>query len=837
MRRSIVLLLLSQVVAVLGSQDQKILGDNRASGPEDPTTGKHDWQTNIDVVQEGANSPPVQPGADLVEDALAQLQKIQKTPNRNRQRQQGLIGQAFSFAFKSILGLSIPASPLSAPKAVRGPLQDAVELLQQAAQQNNSDALYILGDMNFYGNYSHPRNLGVAFSHYEALSTLHGNTTAQFMLGFFHSTGVGNVVPQNQAKAMLHYTFAAARGDSRAEMAVGFRSHAAIGTQKSCEEACMYYKRVAEKAINWYRSGPPGGMSWVPEAWRIADDNGGAYGRGASAASAGLNAIKVSAHSDANAAIDDVIEYLDLVSQKGDSKAALNLGRLYYDGQRGLTRNLDLARKYFLMVAKRYWRKDGRVLENHKIGIERTAAKAAGYVGRMYLRGEGVDQNFEKAKLWFDRGKTLGDAQSQHGLGIMLLNGYGVTKNIPLATELFKSAADKDFGPSQVELGVLYLDQGGAEDVRVASNYFDLAARYGLIEANYYLAEMIYHGVGREKSCGMAMQYYKSVAEKAEPLLSTWPVANQAHEDGDVETAFLHYLVMAEQGYERAQNNVAHMLDPDQSRLALPASITKSLSLPGKPAPSSPLLKDPGMALIYWTRSHRQGNVDSLVKMGDYYFYGIGTEPDYSKAVQCYQGAADYTQSAQALWNLGWMHENGVGLKQDYHLAKRFYDQALEVNVEAYLPVTLSLVKLRLRSAWNTFTHGPIHSIQDDPKPKKDWSLAEWITNFIQDDGLYYEEGLYDDIFDDTIGDHEHELDDEAGVELLFILGISMLLAGLLYYRQFRQQQARRNEVAQAQAQDQGQGAQREQGQQDRGVFPAPGDPEVVNWAAGGVGH
>jgi SEL1 protein len=39
----------------------------------------------------------------------------------------------------------------------------------------------------------------------------------------------------------------------------------------------------------------------------------------------------------------------------------------------------------------------------------------------------------------------------------------------------------------------------------------------------------------------------------------------------------------------------------------------------------------------------------------------------------------------------------------------------LEVNEEAYLPVTLSLLKLRIRSAWNTITHGEIHSIQDEP--------------------------------------------------------------------------------------------------------------------------
>ena len=43
---------------------------------------------------------------------------------------------------------------------------------------------------------------------------------------------------------------------------------------------------------------------------------------------------------------------------------------------------------------------------------------------------------------------------------------------------------------------------------------------------------------------------------------------------------------------------------------------------------------------------------------------------------------------------------------QDFHLAKRHYDIALEINVEAYLPVTLSLFRLHARSLWHTLTGG-----------------------------------------------------------------------------------------------------------------------------------
>lgn len=53
--------------------------------------------------------------------------------------------------------------------------------------------------------------------------------------------------------------------------------------------------------------------------------------------------------------------------------------------------------------------------------------------------------------------------------------------------------------------------------------------------------------------------------------------------------------------------------------------------------------------------------------------------------------------NAQAMFNLGYMHEHGQGLPLDLHLAKRYYDQALEIDPTAKLPVTLALGSLWLR--------------------------------------------------------------------------------------------------------------------------------------------
>ncbi|KAK7743339.1 ERAD-associated protein [Diatrype stigma] len=840
MRRWLVsIFLLLQVVAFARAVDQHVIAadevENKAS--TEPATAV---ETDIvEAIHNGYNGwTAYQPGWEQFNDAMAELRKVKIPLYRKAKKQLGLFGNLIQYAMKALPSLRATAPPPPTPEhhstTISGHLLEGVKLLQKSAEQNNTDAIYLLAQLNFFGNYSHPRNFDAAFQHYKRLADFSGNSSAQYMVGLMYATGIGEAVERDQAKALLYHTFAANAGHTRSEMTVAARHAMGIGVPKSCEVASRYYKRVADKAMAWYRSGPPGGMTLSPEAYRISDEFGGVYGEGASVISSGIYALKAGPHSDAHAAIDDVIEYLDLMSQKGDFKASYNLGRIYYEGQRGLERNVDLARRYFLTVTSKYWRlKDGRAVDQPKPGLDKYASKAAGYIGRMWLRGEGVKQDFKNAQRWFERGIKHGDAQSQWGMGVMNLHALGMKKNVALAAGYFRAAADQDFNAAHVALGALHLDQGSPEDLKVANHYFEAAVRWGNFEAQYYIAEMTHYGVGRDKTCNLAMTYYKSVAERAEPLVSSWTEANQAYDDGDHDLALLDYVMAAEQGYEKAQNNVAYILDPTQSALPLPPGLKRQ-------SPKSGLLQNNALALIYWTRSAIQSNIDSLVKMGDYYLNGIGTDRAVDKAVQCYTGASEYFQSAQALFNLGWMHENGVGLNQDFHLAKRYYDQALETNEEAYLPVTLSLLKLRARSAWNTFTNGRINSIQDEPSKRKDWSLAEWIANFLQEDAYYYEDddGAYEEYYDgDGItgsdgqplgGGGGDEFGDEGVVESLVILGLAAAIVFLMYYRAQRQQ-------AHRQAQEEAARRLLQQQQQD-GAGGGGGGGAPPNQQAGGGG-
>ena len=647
-----------------------------------------------------------------VHSAWTELRALQNSDRRSARfrKKSGLVGSTAYYAKKGFVLLFMKSqedylNPGIGTRKLSKPLAKVVKLLENAARSNNPDAIYLLAEMNFHGNFTHPRNYKEAFKRYHELAALTGNSSAQHMLGFMYATGIGDAVERNQAMALTYYTFAANAGNTKSEMTMAYRHHAGIGTPKDCNRAAVYYKRVADKAIQYARSGPPGGLPMIRDAYRLADEEGGVYGEGASFSSSGANSNHFNPSSDQNAALDDVMEYLDLMSRKGDPKATFSLGRLHYEGSRTMRRDYAAAKKYFDIVAYRYWTKNLKVRPEHEPEIDKIASKAAAYIGRLYLRGEGVQQNFEMALKWFRLGLSNGDPFCQYEIGLMYLLGLGVPKNVLKAADFFKEAAKQNRPAAQVQLGKLFLDQG---DLNTAILYFESGARHGHIEAVYHLAEINNNGVGQERSCGHATAYYKIVAEKAEALHSAFEEANAAYEDGDKETALVGYMMAAEQGYEQAQANVAYILDEQKSIVSLDSLIPWKSSRPL-------VLRNPLLALVYWTRSARQSNIDSMVKMGDYYFKGSGVPIDLENAATCYQSAAEMPQSAQAAWNLGWMYENGIGVEQDFHLAWRFYMQAMEANSESYLPVKLSLTKLRIRNWWNKVSGGGVNPIMPEP--------------------------------------------------------------------------------------------------------------------------
>jgi len=294
----------------------------------------------------------------------------------------------------------------------------------------------------------------------------------------------------------------------------------------------------------------------------------------------------------------------------------------------------------------------------------------------MYLEGsDAVPQDNATAFQYFKAAAERNNPVGQAGLGLMYLHGRHVDKDVNKAFQYFNSAADKGWVDGHLQLGNMYLaGLGVRRDYKLAIKYYNLASQAGNTLAIYQLAQMNAAGTGMIRSCHTAVELFKNVVERgrwADKLMEAY----SDYRDGNINEALIKYMLLADLGYEVAQSNAAFILDRKESDLF---SVNETMV----------------RALQYLGRAAAQGYAPARVRLGDYFYYGWGTDVDFSAAAVHYRIASDQLHSAQAMFNLGFMHEQGLGMKQDIHLAKRFYDMASEASADAKVPVALALAKL-----------------------------------------------------------------------------------------------------------------------------------------------
>uniref|UniRef100_A0A5K3F4I8 Ovule protein n=2 Tax=Mesocestoides corti TaxID=53468 RepID=A0A5K3F4I8_MESCO len=491
-----------------------------------------------------------------------------------------------------------------------------------------------------------------------------GNPRGQLGLGIMYAAGVG--VNASIPRALVYQTFAALGGDELAEMAMGYRYLVGAGVEPNCETALAYYRRVAatvaEQVENRIKEGA-GPTLTGPTVVRInlLEEREQALGGGGGAA---LSNYFIS---------DDILSYYKFVADSNNVSAQVTLGQLYYNGQHGIDLDHKLALHYFKRAA------------------DSGSHLAMAYLGEMYLVGSpDVPKDESLALNYLQRAVIAGNPLALTSLGLAYLHGRaGLTPDPVKAMDLFVKAADQGWAEAQLQLGLLFMGTvGRTSDYKMALKYFTLASQQGNTLAFYNLGQMHATGMGVFRSCSTATELFKNVAERGRwsQLLTS---AYLEYWSGNRGAAFLQYLALAELGYEVAQSNVALMLEDGDVDFI-------------------PKTERYERALVYWKRSAGQGSSSSRVKLGDYYFYGLGTEVNYEQAIQEYRIATDVLRNAQAMFNLGYMHEQGLGFKRDLYLAKRFYDMAAETSSDAQIPAALALVKLSFHFALDFLRKAPI---------------------------------------------------------------------------------------------------------------------------------
>ncbi|KXZ44261.1 hypothetical protein GPECTOR_70g492 [Gonium pectorale] len=552
-----------------------------------------------------------------------------------------------------------------------------------------------------------------------------GDPEAQGHMGLRYSMGLDaaecwaadGIVSFGQPKpeeALLHYYFGAIGGDMASRMALGYRYLMGISVPRSCWTAASYYQPVGEEVSDLAAGSTQGtlggsfaGSSPRGFATASADGEAGAGGDGTDAGSSDRGpagsggaasggpgtpiepgmAVTASASSAPSGSLPhverirlhlqaaagglrserhrEVVQYYQYSADKGNTEAQTAVGQVLNYGTHGVDRDHAAAMAYFKMAAA-----SGDV-------------DAMAHLGSMYANGYGAPRSYETAVEWWTRAARRHHGTAYFGLGYLYLTGRGVAQDFDKAFQYFSKAAEQVTADARADalfyMGVMHLRGYGVrrKSVQRALSYFTLAAHSGHSLAQYNAAVMHLAGKGTPRNCKPAVALLKALAEKG-PLAAAVQLGHEHFFRGRYGMALLSYLRAADLGLEVAQSNAAWMLERGY--------------VPGANASS--------LAFSLYKQSAAQDNVHSLLCMGDAYFYGRGVEQDWIRSAAIYYEAYQ-ERSPEAMFNLGFMHEFGVGVPRDLHLAERFYNMARHTHAEAFLPVVLANAWLRVHGWWD----------------------------------------------------------------------------------------------------------------------------------------
>ncbi|XP_054398013.2 protein sel-1 homolog 2 isoform X9 [Pongo abelii] len=327
------------------------------------------------------------------------------------------------------------------------------------------------------------------------------------------------------------------------------------------------------------------------------------------------------------------------------------------------------------------------------------SCKAQNALGFLSSYGIGMEYDQAKALTYYTFGSAGGNMMSQMILGYRYLSGINVLQNCEVALSYYKKVADYIADTFEKSEGVP-VEKVRLTDENLSSNseildwdiyqYYKFLAERGDVQIQVSLGQL--HLIGRK---GLDQDYYKALhyflkaakagSANAMAFIGKMYLEGNAAAPQNNATAFKYFSMAASKGNAIGLHGLGLLYFYGKG---VPVNYAEALIYFQKAAEKGWPDAQFQLGFMYYC------NAFARVKIGDYHYYGYGTNKDYQTAATHYSIAADKYHNAQAMFNLAYMYEHGLGIAKDIHLARRLYDMAAQRSPDAHIPVLFALMKL-----------------------------------------------------------------------------------------------------------------------------------------------
>ncbi|THD76788.1 sel1 repeat family protein [Thalassobius vesicularis] len=320
--------------------------------------------------------------------------------------------------------------------------------------------------------------------------------------------------------------------------------------------------------------------------------------------------------------------------------------------------------------------------------------------------GDGVLQNYAKAREWFEKSAQMGLPAAKNALARYLFDGLGGPQDIPRALTLFAAAAQTGQAAFQYEYATALETRGdGRADPALAAEFYTKAADQGHLDAMASLGVLYQNGIGVTKDLDRARTLYEGPAAqgnaRAQNNLGLLYVRGEGVEQDYGKAAAL-FAAAAEQGLKVAMTNLGVMYENgfgvplDEARSAelyrLGGRGNEDAATSDFPAYDDRLLPlqvtdESTRALM---RSAAGGDPVAQFQLAWLILSQPQTTPDQTRQAVSMMMASANSGYAPAMANMGWLYASGRGVPQDYVLAQMWlvlasssgFDPARSLNAD-----------------------------------------------------------------------------------------------------------------------------------------------------------